>query len=141
MLPQLWSRWQLQLQSDPWPGNSICQGAVRKEIKPLHMGFRLTAHIHSCDWPNATAELSSNSPSVPQQEVLQAPASGTHQGQGSALTQVCGCSGMRHPLTGISASHTFPRVMVLVSKPPSFPSPNSGAWAVAESATSLSFYL
>ena len=30
-LPQLWLRLQLWLRSDLWPGNSICQGAAKKE--------------------------------------------------------------------------------------------------------------
>ena len=31
VLPQLWRRSQLWLRSDPWPGNSICRGAAKKE--------------------------------------------------------------------------------------------------------------
>ena len=33
VLPQLQLTSQLQLQSDPWPGNSICLGAAKKEEK------------------------------------------------------------------------------------------------------------
>ena len=33
VLPYLWRRSQLQLRSDPWPGNSICHGAAKKENK------------------------------------------------------------------------------------------------------------
>ena len=31
VLPQLWSRSQLQLESDPWPRNSMCCGAAKKK--------------------------------------------------------------------------------------------------------------
>ena len=30
-LPQLWGRLPLWLGSDSWPGNSICQGAIKKK--------------------------------------------------------------------------------------------------------------
>ena len=33
VLPQLWHRLQLQLRSDPWPWNSICHRAAKKEKK------------------------------------------------------------------------------------------------------------
>ena len=36
VLPQLQGRWQLLLRSDPWPGNSICHGVVKKGKKKLH---------------------------------------------------------------------------------------------------------
>ena len=32
---KIWHRPQLQLRSDPWPGNSICQGVARKEKKSV----------------------------------------------------------------------------------------------------------
>ena len=32
-LPQLWLRSQLRLRSDPWPRNSKCHGAAKKEKK------------------------------------------------------------------------------------------------------------
>ena len=33
VLPELWCKLQLQLESDPWPGNSICHGCSRGKIK------------------------------------------------------------------------------------------------------------
>ena len=41
-LPQLWLRSQLQLRSDPWPGNSICHGAARKEKQNSFIGVLFT---------------------------------------------------------------------------------------------------
>ena len=32
-LPHLWHKSQLRLRSDPWPRNSICCGAVKREKK------------------------------------------------------------------------------------------------------------
>ena len=34
-LPQLWHRLQVQLRSDPWPGNSIFHGAAKKKKKKI----------------------------------------------------------------------------------------------------------
>ena len=47
---QLHRRLQLQLRSDPWPGNSICCGAARKEKKRKKKEL---TEGRLCDWSQA----------------------------------------------------------------------------------------
>ena len=42
--PQLWLRLQLWLGSDPWPGNSMCQGMAKKKKEKKSGLFKIMDH-------------------------------------------------------------------------------------------------